>query len=207
MINGKETYSFSFTGAAMQFHDFVRLAHHVVEQRLDLEGGLPDPGEVMRRANPRTSRREFQEIIRRYLLLTPRQRALLVALDADGQRQLALLGIGKAYPFIRDFIVEVVREKFISLDYQLTAGDYQSFCNRKAELHPELEGFAPSTAKKARQVTWRILEEAGLINNTKDRIILPQFVHPQVVSAVVADEPGLLKIFLMTDREIKTYTS
>ena len=207
MINGKETYSFSFTGAAMQFHDFVRLAQQVGEHQLDLEREAPDPNQIMRRPNARTNRREFQELIKRYLQLTPEQRALIVELDANGQKHLALLGICKAYPFIRDFVVEVVREKFLSLDYQLTEGDYRSFFNRKQELHPELERFAESTAKKARQVVWRILEEAGMIDNTKDRVILPQFVNPRVIQAVVADHPALLKIFLLTDRDIKACAS
>ncbi|MBK7637437.1 MAG: DUF1819 family protein [Saprospiraceae bacterium] len=42
----------------------------------------------------------------------------------------------------------MVREKYLSLDFQLTDGDYQTFINRKAQLHPELEGFSDSTEKK-----------------------------------------------------------
>lgn len=207
MTNGKDTYNFSFTGAALKFHDFIRLAKYVDDNQLDLEKENPDPGLIMRRSNARTNQREFQEMMKRYLALTPHQRNLIAETDANSQKHLALLGFCKANAFIRDFIVEVVREKFLSLDYQLTDGDYLSFFNRKMELHPELEQFAESTTKKARQVTWRILEEAGLIDNTKDRIVLPQFVNQRVISAVASDNPALLKIFLMTDREIKDYTA
>jgi len=207
MTNVDDIYNFAFTGAALKFHDFMRLVNYIADHQFDIEWHPLDPGLIMRRSNARTNQREFQELIKRYLQLTPEQRTLIADLDTIGQKQLALLGICKAYPFIRDFIVEVVREKFLSLDYQLTDGDYQSFYNRKLELHPELESFAESTTKKARQVTWRILEEAGLINNTQDRIILPQFVNQRIIKGVAADNPALLKIFLMTDSELKAYTA
>ncbi|MEZ5055498.1 MAG: DUF1819 family protein [Saprospiraceae bacterium] len=82
----------------------------------------------MRRQNKRTNRREFQErMIKRYKMLTPLQRRLILDVSSDGQRQLALLGLCKAHPFIKDFIIEVVREKYLLLDFKLTEGDYQSF--------------------------------------------------------------------------------
>lgn len=207
MFITNEIYNFSFTGAALKFHDFMRLANYITDYQIDIKNRRPDPGLIMRRSNARTNQREFQELIKRYLHLTPEQRILIIELDANSQKHLALLGICKTYSFIRDFIVEVVREKFLSLDYQLTDSDYFSFYNRKMDLHPELETFAESTTKKARQVTWRILEEAGLIDNTKDRMILPQFVHQQVINVIAADNPALLKVLLMTDPEIKACTA
>jgi len=200
------TYDYAFTGASMKFHDFMRLAIYMADHDFDPDTTVLDPEEIMRRSNERTSKREFQEMIKRYRLLTPEQRRLIVDLDPNGQRQLAMVGLCKAHPFIQDFIIEVVREKFISLDFKLTDGDYQSFLNRKMELHPELEQFSDSTSKKAKQVTWRILEQAGLIDNTKDKVILPQFVNQRVMDVLIDDDPNLLRIFLMTDYDIKLQT-
>jgi hypothetical protein len=202
-----ERYSFSFTAAGMLFHDFMRLAKYVSEEKIDIDNAVPDPNLIMGKYKSATSQRQLNELLKRYRELTPAQRMLIVDLDAAGRKHIALIAICKAYPFIRDFIVEVVREKFLSLDYNLTDGDYQSFYNRKMELHPELETFAKSTTKKARQVVWRILQEAGLIDNTKDRIILPQFVDQRVINTVAADNPSLLKIFLLTEQEIKAQTA
>lgn len=207
MGSNGSTYSFSFTGASMKFHDFMRLASYVEEHELDIVEEVPDANIIMRRSNTRTNQREFRELIKRYKLLTPIQRKLLLDLDVEGQKQLAMVAICKLYAFIRDFIIEVVREKYMALDFKLTDGDYQSFFNRKMELHPELERFSESTAKKARQVCWRILEQGGLIDNTKDRNILPQFVNQRIVNVLKKDTPALLKIFLMTDREIEDLTA
>lgn len=173
------------------------------DERHNLEMEDIDPNVIMLRTNSRTNKREFQELIKRYKLLTENQKAVLSQTDVTGQRQIAMLGICKAYPFIQDFIIEVVRDKYLSLDFQLTDGDYQTFINRKLHLHPELEGFSDSTEKKARQVVWKILEESGIINNTNERHILPQFVDRKVINAILSDDVNLLKIFLMTERDIK----
>lgn len=202
MVKNNDTYNFAFTGASMKFHDFMRLAYYVEENQIDIMNDMPDPNLIMGRSNTRTNKREFRELIKRYKLLTPTQRSLLLDLDVIAQKQLAMIGICKLYAFVRDFIIEVVREKFLVLDFKLTDGDYQSFFNRKIELHPELEQFSDSTVKKARQVTWRMLEQGGLIDNTKSRNILPQFVNQQLVNVVRSDSSEFLKIFLMTDREI-----
>jgi hypothetical protein len=196
-------YDYAFTGASMKYHDFMRLANYMADHDFDPDATILDAEEIMRRSNKRTSKREFQEMIKRYRMLTPEQRRLIVDLDPNGQRQLAMIGLCKAHPFIKDFIIEVVREKFISLDFKLTDGDYQSFLNRKMDLHAELDQFSDSTSKKAKQVTWRILEQAGLIDNTKDKIILPQFVNQRVMDVLIEDDANLLKIFLMTDYDIK----
>lgn len=200
-------YSFAFTAASMKLHDFMRLAHYVADEGLDIEKEQPDPGLIMGRGNRRTNIREFRELLNRYRKLTPVQQRLLTEVDVPGQRQLAMVGICKLYTFVRDFVIEVVREKFLGLDYQLTDGDLLSFYNRKRDLHPELDEFSDSTTRKARQVTWRMLEQAGLIDNTKDRRILPQYVQPRIVEAIQADDPRLLKLFLFTDREIQAQSA
>lgn len=203
MGENNNTYNFAFTGASMKFHDFMRLAYHVDEHQIDISEETPDPNLIMGRSNSRTNKREFRELLKRYKLLTSAQRNIIVDIDVTAQKQMAMIGICKLYAFIKDFIVEVVREKFLGLDFKLTDGDYRSFFNRKLELHPELENFSESTVKKAKQVTWKILEEGGLIDNTKDRNILPQFVNQKVINVTKSDSPELLKIFLMTDRDIK----
>jgi hypothetical protein len=121
----------------------------------------------------------------------------------NSQKQLALVGICKLYSFIKDFIIEVVREKFIALDFKLTDADFQSFLNRKVELHPELESFSESTLKKGRQVTWKILEQGGLIDSSQNRTIMPQFVNQRLMEEIRKDNPALLRLFLMSDLEIK----
>jgi hypothetical protein len=97
MTNGNDIYNFAFTGAALKFHDFMRLVNFAADHQLDMERQTPDPGLIMRRSNARTNQREFQELIKRYLQLTLEQRALIVEPDANSQKHLAFLRICQAY--------------------------------------------------------------------------------------------------------------
>ena len=69
-------------------------------------------------------------------------------------------------------------------------------------MHQELEKFSDSTLKKAKQVMFRILEQAEIIDNVKDRTIQPQILQPDVIRAVVKDDRSWLKIFLISDKDI-----
>ena len=135
--------------------------------------------------------------------MTPDQTAILIRGDLISQKQIAFLSVCKRYTFIRDFAVDVIRDKVLVFDYQLNESDYKSFINSKLSLHTELEEFSESTLKKAKQVMFRILEQAGIINNPVDKQIQPQILQQDVINATVRDDPAWLKIFMMSDKDIK----
>ena len=203
MESTEARYDYAFTAAALKFHDFMRLAHHVKNEELYDALDTLDPHAIMRRENKRTNKREFQELVKRYSNLTSEQKYLLTEIDLESQKHLSLLAICKTYRIIRDFLSEVVRDKLLMMEYELEEGHYNTFLNRKKEIHPTLESFADSTEKKARQVIWRILTEGGVINNTREKRIIPQFLNPQIIQVIKRDDPNLLKVFLMNDQELR----
>ena len=89
-------------------------------------------------------------------------------------------------------------------DYQITDGDYVSFFRRKYEEHEEMEKLTDVTLYKIRQVTFKILEQSGLIDTIKHKMIQPQFIDGQLLKVLINDNPNWLKIFLITDSDIKT---
>ena len=99
--------------------------------------------------------------------------------------------------------IEVIRDKVLVFDYQLNESDYNSFINSKTPVHPELENFSESTRKKAKQVMYRILEQASIINNANEKTIQPQILQQDVIHAIIKEDPAWLKIYMMSDRDIK----
>lgn len=158
--------------------------------------------DIIRGRNSRTTDREFRELKFRIQTLTSKQLEILAYGDTPSQKQIGLLAMCKLYTFIRDFVVEVLREKALIFDYQLTEGEYITFYRRKCEVHPELEELADSTTKKVKQVVFTILAQADLIDSTDNKRIVPQFVDNKVSNAVVAEEPEWLKVFLLSDGDI-----
>lgn len=196
-------YNLSFTAATLRLYNFMRLAKAVEGISGEIKSDSLDPNEILGKGNARSNKRELNEHLKRYNALTAPQRRLLADSDADGAKQIAFLGLCKANRFMRDFVVEVVREKTLVFDYSLEDVDLTSFINRKSELHPEINSFATSTMKKAKQHVFKILEEAGIIDNVKNRAILPQWVSPKLAKAIVEDNPEYLKVFLVSEKDIK----
>ena len=150
-----------------------------------------------------TGRKMFSEFNKRLSFLTPLHIEVLLDSDLVTQKQVAFVSVCKTYGFIRDFVIEVVREKFLVYDYQLTEGDYISFYRRKLDLHDEMETLTEITQKKIKQVTFKILEQVGLIDSIKSRIIQPQIIDFKLINAIEQDNPNWLKVLLVSDRDIE----
>ncbi|MDD2323789.1 MAG: DUF1819 family protein [Bacteroidales bacterium] len=153
-----------------------------------------------------TGKRKLADINKRLKNITLAQRNLLIDGDLILKRQIAFLAVCKTHLFIRDFIVEVVREKYLLFDYQITDGDYLSFFRQKAELHEHVNNLTDKTKAKIRQVLFKILEQAGLIDDVNNRNIQPQFLDHELTKAIVNDDSALLKVFLLSDAEIQNLT-
>lgn len=198
-----DKYSLSFTAVSFRLHDFLRVANYLQENNKKPALTELDPEAILNKGNKKTSKRELQEFLKRYKCLSIPQRSILFDGTLDEQKKITFLSIIKSNSFIRDFVLEVVRDKSLIFDFIISDADFISFVNRKSELHPELEGFADSTISKARQTIFKILVDAGLIDNTKSKTIIQQWLSPRVVKVTAEDNPEWLKAFLLSDSDIK----
>ncbi len=196
-------YKLSFTAASLRLNEMVKVASVLLENESTSLSEVKESRIVFGSVKNRTNDREFREIKHRIEKLTPDQMEVLAHDDLISQKQMAFLGVCKYYDFIRDFTVDVIRDKALVFDYQIHESDYNGFINSKGEMHPELEEFSESTLKKAKQVMFHILEQADIINNAKEKMIQPQILQPKVIKSILLDDPQWLKIFLMPDNDIK----
>ncbi|WP_194850148.1 DUF1819 family protein [Nonlabens antarcticus] len=196
MIEEKK-YNFSFTGVTLRTRDFVVVTRHLFFEKFN------DIDIILGNGKKASGRRLFSEISKRAQKLSTYQKTLLIEGSFKAQSEITFIAICKCFDFIRDFIIEVIREKYLVFDYELTEGDYISFFRRKAEYHPEMDLLTEITQKKVKQVTFKILEEIGLIDNTKSKMIQPQILEPETRKAILNDNTELFKIFLLSDFDIE----
>ena len=196
-------YILSFTAASLRLNEMVKVAQAAQENGSSDLNMVKESGVVFGSVKNRTTDREFREVRKRLETLTPDQINIMIHGNFISQKQIAFLSVCKHYAFIRDFTIEVIRDKVLVFNFQLHESDYNSFINSKISFHPELEAFSESTRKKAKQVMFRILEQAGIINNSIEKIIQPQILQQDVIRTIVTDDPAWLKIFMMPDRDIK----
>ena len=191
-----DKYNFSFTGFSLRVNEMTKVAEAMNE-------GLPVEMVDFGDGNRNTGQRRLVEIKKRLKKLTDKELHLFIAGDFISQKQIAFLSVCKSHRFIRDFVVEVLREKLLVFDYQITEGDYISFYRRKIELHPEMENLTERTQQAIRQVTFKILEEAEIIDSAKNKMIQPQLLDANVINTIASDNKQWLKVFFMSDMDIE----
>lgn len=193
------TYTFSFATTSLNIHEMVMVAQSIVECReIDATNELGFGKKV-------SGQKKMQEYTKRIRSLTPAQMQVLASGDFISQRQMAYLSICKTYAFIRDFVVEVLRDKLLVFDNQILDSDYLSFYRRKTELYPKMESFTQRSKEQIRQITFKILAEAEIIDSASNRNIKIQFIDSAIEKIIVEDNPMWMKVFLKSDLDIVGY--
>ncbi|SHF70015.1 Putative inner membrane protein [Bacteroides luti] len=203
MVNTKK-YSFSFTGASALISETLVIAkeYHKLNDWNTVQISLSDNNHL-NKVKQGTFKREFSEIKKRLSLLTPNQLQLMIQGSYEEAKFMILLSLVKAYPYLFDFIVEVLLNKYLLFDRTLLNSDYTRFVNSKSLQHPELEKITEITSKKVKQVVFKLLEQVGLITNIKNGIILKPFLSSQITRVILDDDPVYLSAFLYSNQEIK----
>ena len=199
-------YSLSFTAAAFRLNDFIKFAEYYADTPGEINTTEVDADKVLGSGMRNTNKRIMAELVKRYNCLTPDQRALMVDGDYDEKKQICYLAIAKSYQFIREFIVEIVREKAMVYDFELSDTDFGIFINRKTPLHPELEQFTENTIYKVKQTLFKILADADVIDSTVSKQLKTQWLSEKLQDVILSDNPEWLKIFLISDAEIEQKT-
>lgn len=148
-----------------------------------------------------SSERVCREICLRLEGLDEAELKILTAGSLQVQQQILWVAICRRHRFIYEFASEVIREKYLQLNLDLRPEDYDAFFNAKAEWHDELEQLTEATRNKLRQVAFKMLREADLL--TKNNTIIPAMLTPQVAQAVGSQSPDDLRIFPLSDRDIR----
>ncbi|MDD4404097.1 MAG: DUF1819 family protein [Parabacteroides sp.] len=203
MVNTKK-YSFSFTGASALISETLVIAkeYHKLNDWNTVQISLSDNNHL-NKVKQGTFKREFSEIKKRLSLLTPDQLQLMIQGSYEEAKFIILLSLVKAYPYLFDFIVEVLLNKYLLFDRTLLNSDYTRFVNSKSLQHPELEKITETTSKKVKQVVFKLLEQVGLITNIKNGIILKPFLSSEITRVILDDDPVYLSAFLYSNQEIK----
>jgi hypothetical protein len=129
--------------------------------------------------------RTTRELIQRLKVLTLDQLSILADGTKQEQNQILWLAVCKQYRFVREFAIEVIREKFLRLDLEVSYKDFDIFFNTKAEWNKGLDNTQDSTRKKLRQVLFLIMREAEIISSTN--LILPMILSPRIAKSIHTD--------------------
>jgi len=204
-VGHKTKYTFSFTGASALIAETLVIAeeYNRLKDWKAVEKSLLD-NNLLNKVKQATFKREFSEIKKRLSLLTQDQLQLMIQGSLDDAKAMILLSLVKSYSFLRDFIVEVIRNKYLLFDKVVSEIDYIKFVNTKSLSNNELTEITEVTAKKVKQVVFKLLEQVGLITQAKNGSILKPILNSKVIDIIVDDDPTFLHAFLFSNEEIKS---
>jgi len=187
-------YKLSFTAASLSINESVNIAKVYIKcsdwnetQKIVREKNL-----LQSRTNSRTTR-VLAELIPRLELLSDNQLNFLLEGSLSEQKYLLWFANCKTYSLIKEFAIEVLREKFLSRNMKISELDYDAFFNRKADWNEGLEIITTLTRKKIRQVIFHMLREAELL--TDDNTILRAMLSSRLTEVLKPDAPMSFEIF------------
>jgi len=139
-------------------------------------------------------RRTLREIVNRISTLNNDELDYLVD-GADRQDQQALLWLAacRAYRFVHEFATEVIREKFMSYQFDLPLESFDVLFAAKAEWDEGLAGISPATRAKLRQVMFRMMREANVVSD--DHRIISAYISPRLTALLKENSPQDLALF------------
>ena len=187
-------YKLSFTAASLSISESLNIAEVYLGCKNwdETETIVKDNNLLQSRTRSRTTR-TYCELAQRLKLLSTEQLELLVEGNLQEQKYLLWFAVCNRYRFIQEFAIEVIHEKFLSMNYELIDLDYDAFFNRKADWHEELDQIADSTKDKLKQVVFRMLREAGI--TTEENVIIQAMLSNRLIQALSPGAPTSYQIF------------
>lgn len=139
-------------------------------------------------------RRAVREIVSRLSKLTEAELVHFAeSADRVDQQSLLWVAVCREYRFVQEFAIEVIRERFLSLQTALPPQVFDTFFAAKAEWNEGLANIRPNTRLKLRQVLFRIMREAGIISS--ENRIVTTYVSQQLYGIIAEKNPSDLLLF------------
>ena len=102
----------------------------------------------------------------------------------DIAKQINLYAMMRYYRLVREFMTEVIGEKYGTQDFFLSRRDLNAFFSRLQEQSDDVAGWSDSTVYKIKGVLMKSIEEAGLIDTVKSTTLNPFLISEELESGI-----------------------
>lgn len=135
---------------------------------------------LLQKRSPVTAKREARLILARlkgldsdfwYLVRDGSQEQTIQVLFCAALKQNRLLG---------DFVQQVIQTKIKTFQKEISIQDWQAFFEQCQNLEPAIGKWSETTRNKVRQVIFKILAQAQIINSTRGRQLLPFYLIQEI---------------------------
>lgn len=187
-------YKLSFTAGSLYLSESIKIAEvYLGCKNWDETSEYVKSNNLLQSRTDSRTVRVLRELIQRLKNLSDPQLSLLVEGNLQEQKYLLWFAICKTYSYIQAFAIEVLHEKFMGLNLEVTELDYDAFFNRKADWNDELDEITHSTKAKIKEVIFRMVREIGIIGT--GNMIIQAMLSERLIEALGPDAPMSYQIF------------
>lgn len=140
-----------------------------------------------------STRRVLGALIPRLQLLSEAELQIVADGTSTERGHIMWAAACRRYNLVGEFAEEVLREHFLTLAGTVTYEDYDSFYRAKAMWHDELDDVTDLSYKKLRQVLFKMMAEAGLLN--AHGRIEPALLSARVAECLTERTPSDIRLF------------
>lgn len=108
----------------------------------------------------------------------------IAELPSSASKQICLYAMMRQYRLVWDFMVTVIGEKFLHLNYSFSRSEIKTFLMSLQEQDDWVASWSESTITKIGQVLVRILIETEYLDDGKTDHINPVLIHPILENAI-----------------------
>jgi len=185
----------SFSVGGLLFNETIAVIDYLIEGKIKELNKVIKTTEVIK-TNSEASRLRILSEIRRRDKAVNTEVWHLIGNSVKNEQQLALFYVClKASKLLFDFQVEVVLEKWRSLDHIVNKNDALYFIDKKSVNYPEIEKWTDNTKEKTATVLIRILNESGILK--KNRLVQPYVSDHFWAFFIKQGDPWFLELCLM----------
>jgi hypothetical protein len=135
---------------------------------------------ILQKRSPAAARRQATLIWKRFSMLDPTFLPIIADGPHDQTCQAVFCAAIKHNHLVGDFILKVVSEHKRTFKGRLHILDWDRFFEDCSHIEPRLALWSDSTKAKIRQVVFRILSEAAVIDSARSKTIMPFYLTPEV---------------------------
>lgn len=185
----------SFSVGGLLFNETIAVIDYLIAGKIKELDKVIKTTDVLK-TNSEASRLRFLSEIRRRDKAVNTEVWHFIGKSVKSEQQLILFYVClKASKLLFDFQVEVVLEKWRTLDHIVIKNDALYFIDKKSMDYPEMENWSDNTKEKSATVLIRILNEAGILK--ENRLIQPDVSDRFWVFFIKQGDPWFLELCLM----------
>ncbi len=135
---------------------------------------------ILQKSAPSSSMRMATLLRQRLKSMPPEFLEPVVNSSRDVTLQLLLASAIKQSRILADFMLRVAQARHREFARQLQRRDWDHFLEECRQLDPTIALWSASTQNKMREVVFRILAEAGYLENSRSCVLQPVSILPEV---------------------------